>query len=324
MDKWHWIKRLGAITCVALLCSNMASAQVALTGGWRVWNQQDNKIRAPGPDPDSFYGLPINDAARDAALAYTAENISEVDRQCAPWPVHYITLMPFSLEIWPTKKLDGTVIAWNIGGSVDRTPITIWMDGRPHPSAQAANTPGGFTTGVWRGDTLVTTTTHIQDGYVFRNGVPSSDREVFTMLITRHENWLTITGIVHDPVYLTAPYVTGAVFSLDPTIVNDANAMGAICTPEEEVETTAGVSVPSHLTPPEAMLNFATAHHGIPREAAMGGERTMYPEFSKAIRGSYQMPKGYCKEDCCGSQGPDGRAAMDFNIKVLMCRESNP
>jgi hypothetical protein len=312
------------MACVALLGSNMAFAQVSLAGGWRIWNQQDNKIRAPGPDPDSFYGLPINEAARDAALAYTAENISEIDRQCAPWPVHYITLMPFSVEIWPTKNLDGTVVAWNIGGSVDRAPITIWMDGRPHPSAQAANSLAGFTTGVWRGDTLVTTTTHIQDGYVFRNGVPSSDQEVFTMIITRHENWLTITGIVHDPVYLTAPYITSAVFSVDPTIIGSHETLGATCTPEEEVETTAGVGVPSYLTPPEAMLNFATTHHGIPQEAAMGGEQTMYPEFAKAIRGSFHIPKGYCTEDCCGSQGADGRSAMGFNIAVLMCRESNP
>jgi hypothetical protein len=316
--------RCAAAICATLLCSNLAIAQTALTGGWRLWNQQDNKIRAPGPDPDSFYGLPINDVARDAALAYTAENISEVDRQCAPWPAHYITNMPFSIEIWPTKKLDGSVVAWNIGGSIDRNPLTIWMDGRPHPGAQAANTPSGFTTGVWRGDTLVSTTTHIQDGYVFRNGVPSSDQETLTMLISRHENWLTITGIVHDPVYLTAPYVTSAVFSVDPTIVTAASSMEAFCTPEEEVETTAGTAVPSHLVPPEAMLNFATERHGIPREAAMGGEKTMYPEFAKAIRGRFQVPKGYCTEDCCGSQGADGHSAMDFNIKVLMCRESNP
>jgi hypothetical protein len=309
---------------MALLVSSQAFAQVSLTGGWRIWHGQDNKIRSPGPDPDSFYGLPINDAARDAALAYTAENISEVDRQCAPWPVHYITLMPFNIEFWPTKKLDGTVIAWNISGMVDRPPTTIWMDGRPHPGAQAVNTPGGFTTGTWRGNTLVTTTTHIQDGYIFRNGVPSSDQEVFTMLITRHENWLTITGIVHDPVYLTAPYVTSAVFSSDPSIITSANAMGATCTPEEEVETTAGIAVPSHLVPPEAMLNFATTHHGIPHVAAMGGEKTMYPEFTKSYRDSYQVPKGYCTEDCCGSQLPDGKSAIGYNVAVLMCRESNP
>jgi hypothetical protein len=100
--------------------------------------------------------------------------------------------------------------------------------------------------------------------------------------------------------------------------------MGATCTPEEEVETTVGVNVPSHLTPPEAMLNFATTRRGIPHEAAMGGEQTMFPEFAKSIRGSYQMPKGYCAEDCCGSQGPDGKLAMGFNIAVLKCNETNP
>jgi hypothetical protein len=56
----------------------------------------------------------------------------------------------------------------------------------------------------------------------------------------------------------------------------------------------------------------------------MGGEKTMYPEFTKSYRDTYQVPKGYCAEDCCGSQGPDGKSAIGFNVAVLMCRESNP
>jgi hypothetical protein len=312
------------MVCVALLGASAAHAQVALTGSWRMWNQQDNKIRSAGPDPDTFYGLPINEAARDAALAYTPENISEVHRQCAPWPIHYVTLGPFGIEIWPTKGMDGSIVAWNIGGSRDRAPITVWMDGRARPGEQAARKPAGFTTGVWRGSTLVTTTTHIQDGYLFRNGVPSSDQEVFTMFISRHENWLTITGVVHDPVYLTAPYVTNAVFSLDPAIAGDSDAMGATCTPQEEDATSVGEHVPHYLSPPESSLDFAAIHHGIPREAAMGGERTMFPEFAKSLRGKYQVPKGYCKEDCCGSQAADGSLAMEYNVTVLMCNEINP
>src|SRR5579884_2808127 len=175
------------MACAAMLVTWSASAQINLTGSWRNRIDQDNKIRAPGPDLDTFLGLPINQTARAAALSYTPENISEVDRQCAPWPVHYIVLGPMSLEIWPTKRLDGSVLAWNIGGSIDRAPMTVWIDGRPSPDPQAANTPTGFTTGHWQGDTLVTTTTHVQDGYLYRNGVPSSDREVFTMFITRHD-----------------------------------------------------------------------------------------------------------------------------------------
>ena len=52
----------------------------------------------------------------------------------------------------------------------------------------------------------MTTTTHIQDGSLYRNGVPNSDKEVFTMYITRHgDDELSITAVVQDPVYLTPP-----------------------------------------------------------------------------------------------------------------------
>ena len=99
-------------------------------------------------------------------LSYTPETINEVDRQCQPWPVHYIVLGPFGFRFYPTADADGTVIAWNISGSIDREPMTIWLPAahKHAPSSQALNVPGGFTTGEWQGDTLVTTTTHIRMG----------------------------------------------------------------------------------------------------------------------------------------------------------------
>jgi hypothetical protein len=316
---------LGAMACVAMLVSWSAEAQINLTGSWRDRVDQDNKIRLPGPDFDTFLGLPLNEAARAAALSYTPENISEVDRQCAAWPAHYIVSGPMSVEIWPTKRLDGSVLAWNIGGGIDRMPMTIWMDDRPPPGPQAANTPAGFTIGHWQGDTLVTTTTHIQDSYVYRNGVPSSDREVFTMFITRHDNLLTITGVVHDPVYLTAPYVLSAVFTFDPTTAaGSASTVDATCTPEEEADSAIGDRVPSYLKPPADILTYTTKLYGIPQEATLGGEQTMYPEFISRIARQYRRPQGYCTVDCCGSQGQDGRSLITFNVKVLQCNEINP
>jgi hypothetical protein len=308
-----------------MLVTWCAQAQINLTGSWRAALDQDNKIRLPGPDFDTFMGLPLNQAARDMALSYTPENISEVDRQCAPWPVHYIVEGPMSLEIWPTKRIDGSVLAWNIGGSIDRLPMTIWMDGRSAPGPQAANSPAGFTVGHWQGDTLVTTTTHVQDGYVFRSGVPSSDREEYTMFITRHEDVLAITGVVHDPVYLTAPYVLSAQFTFDPsTEVGTASSMDATCNPEEESDSAIGALVPSYLKPPADILDYTTKLYGIPQEATLGGEQTMYPEFIRRIAGMYRRPQGYCTVDCCGSQGFDGKPLMAFNVNVLKCNEINP
>jgi hypothetical protein len=50
------------------------------------------------------------------------------------------------------------------------------MDGRQHPPAYMPHTWQGFSTGVWDGNTLVITTTHLKANYLRRNGIPSSDK----------------------------------------------------------------------------------------------------------------------------------------------------
>lgn len=326
----RWLAR-GVASCLALLAlSANTHAQINLTGSWIPWTDQDNKIRRPGPDPFTFMGIPVNQAARDGALAHSPDTVGVLHRQCEPWPIHYLVMGPSPAEIWPTKRLDGSVLAWNIGGSIDRLPVTIWMDGRPHPSAQAAHTPGGFTTGHWQGDTLVTTTTHLQDGQLTRNGLPSSNREVFKMFITRHEDLLTITGVIDDPLYLSAPYVLSAVFSTGPSVeVGNFPAMHSTCTPAEEEASTSNESadndkVPSYLTPPAGSVMYATKTYGIPHDAALGGEQTMYPDYIETVQPRYRQPREYCTIDCCGSQHADGQLITDFNLKVLQCKQDNP
>ena len=84
---------------------------------------------------------------------------------------------PFGLKIWSdTEPAKGTTVAFTIGAWEDRAPITIWMDGRPHPSEYAEHTRGGFTTGRWDGDTLVAYTTHMKAGFLRKNGPPMSDQ----------------------------------------------------------------------------------------------------------------------------------------------------
>ena len=113
--------------------------------------------RGPGPDPVDYLGLPLNDEGRANALSFNYSALSLPEHQCGYLTPFYIVLGPFGLHIW--SELDpvtGRIVAWKIGGWVDRDVTTIWMDGRPHPSKHAAHTYGGFTTGVWEGDTLTT------------------------------------------------------------------------------------------------------------------------------------------------------------------------
>ena len=84
---------------------------------------------------------------------------------------------------------------------------TIWMDGRPHPPDYAEHTFQGFSTGVWEGNMLTITTTHLKTNYYRRNGVPSSDKRTVTEHWTRHGEFLTVVTVVDDPVFLTEPLV---------------------------------------------------------------------------------------------------------------------
>ena len=172
---------LFAIVVTVLAC-RPASAQVDLTGSWAAINHEDALERGPGPYAVDFTGIPLNDEGRAKALTYSASQLSMIERQCALYTQLYLMLGPFGLTVWnETDAVTGDTVAIVIGAWEDRAPLTIWMDGRPHPSKHAPLLRGGFTTGVWEGETLVTRTTHMKANYLRRNGAPSSDAAVMTM-----------------------------------------------------------------------------------------------------------------------------------------------
>lgn len=265
-----------------------AFAQVDLAGSWAAPRHEDIPERAPGPHPVDFTGLPLNQEGRARALAYSTSIISMTERQCAPYTPAYLFYGPFGLNIWNvTDPVNGNVVAIKIGAWEDRAETTIWMDGRLHPSRDAYHSQAGFTTGRWEGDVLVTRTTHMKAGYLRRNGAPSSDEAVLTAHYIRHGDLLTVVGIMEDPIYLTAPYVKTKNFRLDATPIRP---IGPPCQPGFEGTLVPG-QVPHYLPGKNPFLDELTRVFGIPREAALGGAETMYPEFRKRIRDKYVRPQ---------------------------------
>ena len=108
-----------------------------------------------------------------------------------------------------TIALHTHLLAWD-------SERTIYMDGRPHPPDYAQHTWQGFSTGVWEGNMLTITTTHLKENYIRRNGVPRSDKAIFTEHWTRHGDYLTVTTVIEDPVFLTEPLVRSDNWYLDP------------------------------------------------------------------------------------------------------------
>ena len=127
--------KVSAFVVAAGLFCVPAFAQFDLTGKWAARSNQDAMERGPGPDPVDYLGLPLNEEGRANALSFNYSALSLPEHQCGYLTPFYIVLGPFGLNIWSElDSVTGRIVAWKIGGWVDRDATTIWIDGRPHPS----------------------------------------------------------------------------------------------------------------------------------------------------------------------------------------------
>jgi hypothetical protein len=290
----------GFLVLVSTLTSTpRAHAQTDLSGSWAARNHEDALERGAGPYAVDYTGLPLNEDARAKALSYSASQLAMIERQCGMWPPFYLVLGPFGMKIWnETESIGGATIAWKIGAWEDRAATTIWMDGRPHPSRNAAHERGGFTTGTWDGTTLVAHTTHIKAGSIRRNGAPNSDQATMTTRFFRHGDLLTVLAVIEDPVYLTEPHIITKSFQLDAAPISP---VGPPCVPG--YEGTAGEGrVPHYLPGQNPSIDELTELYRIPREAVLGGAETMYPEFRKKLKDRYVRAEKCVRN--CGAPPP--------------------
>jgi hypothetical protein len=302
----HAVKPVTITSAILLWTIAFASvpafAQIDLSGNWAARQHEDWEERGPGPEAVDYLGLPINEEARSRALTYSTSALSLPERQCLYYAPHYLLIGPFPLKIWSeSDPVTGTLVAWKIGGVLDRAIHTIWMDGRPHPDADAPHTFAGFMTGVWEGNTLTVQATHYKEGYLRRNGVPTSDESTFTMYFSRHADLLTVTALIDDPIYLTEPFVVSRTWQLDPNA--NISQFPPPCIPEAEVPTLKGQGeVPHYLPGKNPSVNDLTRMYNIPVEATMGGAATMYPEYRKRLQPTFVVPNA-CTRYCCGWGG---------------------
>jgi glyoxylase-like metal-dependent hydrolase (beta-lactamase superfamily II) len=268
---------MNVILVVAILAlAAPAAAQVDFSGEWapRFWEDQPERV--PGPELGDYAGIPISDAARHRADTWDASIQTQPEWQCRPHSADYIWRGPSNLRIWKdvdpvSREITSFHAEWL--RSVDRT---IYLDGRAHPPADALHTWAGFSTARWMGDILEVTVTHLKEGYLRRNGLPRSDTATLKEYWIRNGDFLTVVSIVHDPVYLTEPFIRTTDYEL--------NLRQQIppypCSVVQETARAKGV-VPHHLPGGNPFLNEFADKHRIPVEAARGGAATMYPEFMR-------------------------------------------
>jgi len=273
--------KLGFFFALSGIFSAPLFAQIDLAGEWGMRQHEDQVERMMGPEIGDELGLPINDAARLREESWDASLYTLPEWQCRPHPADYGTRGPANLRIW--KEVDNAtqqVIAYHTHVSWQAQERTIWMDGRPHPPADAPHTWQGFSTGKWEGNMLTVVTTHLKESYIRRNGTPRSDLATMTEHWMRHGEFLTMLQVINDPVYLMEPMVRSTDWQLDLTQQLEPYP----CEVTEEVQRQRGV-VPHHLPGTNEFLKEFPKRAGVPAEAARGGPDTEYPEYMTKLKG---------------------------------------
>jgi cyclase len=268
---------------LAALLIPAAFGQILLDGEWQPRFHEDQPERIPGPDLGDFLGLPLNDASRLRAESWNASRVTLMEEQCRVHVSPYIYRGPLDLRIWTEKDPDTQrVIAIKNYISTWSQTRTIWMDGRPHPAANAPHTWMGFSTGEWHGDILTVHTSHIKYGWLRRNGVVQTDQATMTEHFIRHGDYMTHVMILEDPAYLTEPLIKTEDFAVNQ------HAAGASwvynCRPVKEIISRDETKIPHYLPGENPFLGDLTKAFGISGNALHGGAETMYPEYRLTMR----------------------------------------
>jgi hypothetical protein len=295
------------LAALGTLATSAYGQGVDFNGNWTPLYHEDATDRTNGPDLGDYMGVPINDGARLWADSFDADRISvETEYQCRPHGADYglrgLAPMRISTEIDPGNQRQ-TAIHVRMGAY--NRERTIWLDNHPRPSELAPYSWVGFSSGVWEGNMLTVTTDHLKANYIRRHFLPRSDLATVTEHWTRHGNFLTVTTVVRDPVYLTEPLVRSQNWAFDP-----GQQMGLDpCEYAAEVPKPQG-TVPHFLPGTNPFLKEVPEWYGLPYEAARGGAETMYPEYRLKME-KMETPKvpAHCERDC---------VCYDFTTCVFM------
>jgi len=274
--RWWQKGRVPFLMLLATLWSHPAFAQVELSGMWQTLPRNQDGSGMTGDTA----GVPVSAEGRWRADSWSPEDFDVAEWVCRPHSFDYGLEGGLSrMRVWsevdpPTQR----VIAWHAHANQEEQETTIWMDGRPHPPENTVHTWSGFSTGQWDGDVLVVTTSHVKEAYIRRTGLMRSDKTTVRTRWRRIGNYLQLTTILYDPVYLAEPYIRSSMmFVNDPAMRMDPYPC------EEATETAVPRGTVPHFLPgqsPLPGLNPKIADRfGTPIEARFGGPETMYPEY---------------------------------------------
>ncbi len=262
-------------------------AGIDISGTWYPQPLQDSGLITASGALVEFGGIPMNEAGRLYALAWSAARIQGRQHQCMGYTVPYTYNQPGNLRFWEerdpyTQRLVAIKHYWQISEGTR----TIWMDDRPHPPAYAQHTWSGFSTGKYEGNSLTVYTTHLKRGWIRANGIPQSDEATVTEHFIKHGVRITYFAVVNDPVYLAEPFSRTYTLGRNE---KEPDAWLYACDDGEQILGRREDQVDSYFWGQHPFLReFANKEH-IPLLATLGGPETMYPDFLAKLKDPQAM-----------------------------------
>jgi hypothetical protein len=184
--------------------SDLAPDPVDLSGIWnRAFGQWFVRKRA----------LSFTEHGQEVYDSYM-EMDNAVTRCAAPGLMSLVTSLPYPMEILHTDDY----ILMAVGADFVRR---IYLDGREFPDG-ASSSSLGFSTGEWKGETLVVTTTHLNPAFITSKGQPvSGDAYAVEHYYFDKKGYLHADTWLHDPVNYSRPPFYRRVYDRDfsPSVI---------------------------------------------------------------------------------------------------------
>ena len=138
---------------------------------------------------------------RGQAIIDAYKEMDNGNSRCASMGLVMASGMPYPMEIMPAE--DHILIVY--GADYVRR---VYLDGREFPDTETSSSLG-FSTGVWKGDTLVVTTTRLNPSFMSTRGQPvSADAYTVEHFYLDNKGYLHADMWLHDPRnYSRPPYL---------------------------------------------------------------------------------------------------------------------
>lgn len=195
-----------------------AIAPVDLTGQWVAVISEDWRWRMVTPARGDFPSIPMNLEAQLLAEAWDPAADEAAGEACKAYGAPGLMRGPTRLRIdW----LDDSTL--QLESDYGMQTRLFHFNSAPAGNADSANAWQGVSTAEWimagasGFGSMKSVTTRLRPGYLRKNGVPYSDRTVFTEYWDVHvqdngDRYLVVTNTVEDPVYLQLPWITAIHF----------------------------------------------------------------------------------------------------------------